>query len=189
MSTSSESTDLTGWRARATPLDNFADAFVPAEEALVVAVCISTMARSGFITALFEPDIAVDTRGTVLRLQTADFAGLVALARATLKIPHPSQWRIQSYITCQPIYDVVIDGNIAYGIYNWSASKRTLEEPFEGRTELPDEVQAFFTLAHEDVDVSPHPNADIAERVDDLIARVRSKRYRQKISERKLQAM
>ncbi len=113
-----------------------------------------------FVVALFSPNIAVDAAGTVLVLPEADFAALITLAKACLKLPVPpilGQWRVHHSVTCQPFnYVWIVDHDnsnlkciTVYGYRPESINHRyPLEKPVGSIAELPDALVDVLGLSY-----------------------------------------
>ncbi|KAL9708651.1 hypothetical protein Ac2012v2_008198 [Leucoagaricus gongylophorus] len=105
-------TSLSGWHSRAEP---YSQHFIPDQSALRLAVLRNTpVDPEGFTLALFDSpaEIAVDASGKVLRVEDADFQGLLNLADQIKDLPltgnFRNTWVIMQPRTSQPIERVLL---------------------------------------------------------------------------------
>lgn len=137
------SSKLEGWRQRASPAD--ASALRATEDNLVFAAIYSApVDPEGFTLALFEPDVAVDASGQVLRLIREDFDGLKKLAGEVAQLPETgefrNQWRVRWPMTSRPIDRILIKtgGELKEtSVYGWAKDRRALEKKVGETSELP----------------------------------------------------
>ncbi|KAH9857024.1 hypothetical protein C2E23DRAFT_370503 [Lenzites betulinus] len=145
-------TSAKGWHARAIPHPSRAD-FVPARDTFVLAELLNAPADpEGFTAALFRPDVAVDARGRVLQLESADFAALAGLAEQATHLPDTGSfmnaWRVAHDRTSQPIDRLFVhtsEGGIKEtSVQGWDPEKKQLKQAVAEHQELPAVLHELF---------------------------------------------
>ncbi|KDQ60881.1 hypothetical protein JAAARDRAFT_31883, partial [Jaapia argillacea MUCL 33604] len=170
---------LESWFTRAIPHPNPSE-FTPTEDEFVLHFSVSRMGGDDLILALFHPNIAITSSGSVLTLPPPDFSSLVDLSK---KVDHPGpgtwkQWRIKSIRSCRPIYTLVTrdpndHGKVkTVGVYAYSKDFKILENPVDDLESLPEYVSDFFDAAMEATkkrgDVEEAKNTELLERVKQI---------------------
>ncbi|KAI0831456.1 hypothetical protein BC628DRAFT_1486749 [Trametes gibbosa] len=173
-------TSAAGWHVRANPHPSRAD-FVPARDTLVLAELLNAPADpEGFTAALFRPDVAVDARGRVLQLQSADFAALATLAEQTARLPETGSfmnaWRVAHDRTSQPIDRLFVpasDGDIKEtSVQGWDPDKKQLKEAVAQYQELPPvlhELFGYLKEGREDYQRGREEDRDLIARIKALV--------------------
>lgn len=177
-STAAWSSNLAGWRKRATAVAD--GSLHPSEDKLVFAAIYSTpVDPAGFTLALFEPDTAVDAAGHVLTLLREDFDGLKALAHAVARLPETgefqNQWRVKWPMTSRPIDRVLVktpEGIKETSVYGWAKGHTELEEKVGDVEVLPAPLYEFVGVAREGregVDEHGRENKALVQQVKKLL--------------------
>lgn len=134
----------------------------------------------GLVTALFKPDIAVDSIGRILQLSPSDFAALVRISRDcvadTVPTPNvpPERWRIdwgnRMGNTNDHLFVASAPGEPIkhVAIYGYDARNLDLDPPTkEGLTRLPEVLDNAFGILEEGMDDFDRTKVD--KRVVDLV--------------------
>ncbi|KAI0341737.1 hypothetical protein BDW22DRAFT_269156 [Trametopsis cervina] len=154
---SNETPTLEGWHARAQPHPD-PSSFTPDRAQLAFAVLRNAAANpEGFTLALFAPDIAIDASGQVLVAQSADFTGLVSLAKQTVDLPPTGSsmnaWRIAQPRTSQPIERLFVPGPdgqlVQTSVQGYEKGKTELSKPVGDTDQLPPLLEELFGLIGE----------------------------------------
>ena len=147
-----------GWYSRTSPLPAGTSCEPSRSNLLLVLKRSTPVAPNGFSLALLAPDVAIDALGRVLHVEPADHDGIVALARATLKLPDTNApdnlWRVAHRATGRPIERVRVaeeaQGPLRHtSVYGFAKSHRALAEPVGEHTVLPDALFELLGLAEE----------------------------------------
>ncbi|KIJ45927.1 hypothetical protein M422DRAFT_29576 [Sphaerobolus stellatus SS14] len=143
------------WYSRSTPLT---EVWTPTAEKLLFGLFLNAPADpEGFICALFEPNIVVDSMGKTLKVPQEDFDAIVTLASRSSDLPDTGSfrnaWRIRHPITSKPIQILrykQTDGSLKEtSVYGYSKDINILEEHTQGFTTLPDVLMELFGLLNE----------------------------------------
>jgi hypothetical protein len=156
MSYNITNTPLYGWHSRAQPL---AGRFVPSKEAFSFASLRNApVDPEGFNAGFFAPDIVVDARGVVLKLNEQDWQGITDLAqRAVTELPQTgafrNQWRIRHPRTSYPIdwlqVNVQTEDFKQIAVYGFDPREDTLDPPVGDYTSLPPILKELFGVLGE----------------------------------------
>jgi len=143
------SSSSSGWHDRSTPLSPSTP--IRKEDALF-AVTRNAMGGHFFILGLFQPDIAVNRAGQILRLQTSDFVAFAKLSESWTDYQNDhskKNYRIQHNRTCRPftiLHIPTADGLDTTSVYGFSKDKQELER---GAGLLPNALRELLGLAGE----------------------------------------
>lgn len=169
-----------GWHARANPHPASAD-FTPTRDALVLAVLLNAPVEpEGFTAALFRPDVAVDARGRVLQVQSADFATLADLAAQSTRLPDTGSflnaWRVQHDRTSQQIDRLFVptsDGGLKEtSVQGWHPEKKQLKDAVAEYENLPPvlhELAGYVQEAREGFQRGQEENKALIEKIKTLV--------------------
>ncbi|TFK49698.1 hypothetical protein OE88DRAFT_370355 [Heliocybe sulcata] len=144
--------DCRGWYARATPHPD-PGAFVPTYEALNFALDLNALIYSGFVMALFEPNIAVNKFGHILSLQDSDAQCIKHAVSRVLDLPYAPFWNVDTEWTCQSQFRAFIQSRARGTVlpfYVYAAYRGAkLEQVTGGYEVLPDALYELGELAME----------------------------------------
>ncbi|KAG8965520.1 hypothetical protein FRC03_000430 [Tulasnella sp. 419] len=149
---------ISGWYSRAVPIN---EPFTPNRASLAFASSVSARSGSSLTAAFFSPDIVVDARGVVMRMDSDDWNALNALARRAATEPPDSDsgrshWRIKHEVTCRPIDYVYVATDSAgknqlkqVSVYGFSYDHDVLKYPVGEYTTLHPVLKELFGLVRE----------------------------------------
>ena len=147
----SASSPLLGWHSRAHPVY---EEFTPTSDSFTFASFLNApVDPEGFNVAFFTPNVVVDARGTVLKLEEQDWQGIANLAaRAVTELPETgsfrNQWRIQRDRTSFGIdwlqVKVADQGFKQVAVYGYDSQIDTLNPPVGEYTTLPPVLKELF---------------------------------------------
>ena len=152
----STSVSAEGWYARAEPHPD-ASKFQPTVEKLLFIHRINTLCYDGFFTALFLPDIAVDSKGNILKVKPQDFAIMATLVEDVARLPTVEEprsvWGVESDYSCRAndYLDVKTpEGGLKQtGVYAWDPRRTKLNFPEGGYEHLPPSLHELVGYSRE----------------------------------------